>query len=73
MLGTKYLYNIEPEELDDKLYYEALSHKLHHAKELCNELYYNPRKTYLEQVQLFMVRKAIKHTIGLIEEKEERE
>lgn len=68
MKSTKYLFNIEPEELDDLNYWEALDYKLKHALELFGDLYTSKR----DDVRLFHVNKAIEKTRELKEERDER-
>ena len=73
MLNTQYLFGIEPEELEDKLYYDALRFKLAKVESLHSELYNKPNQSYEDRVRLHNVQKALRHTVDLIAEKEERE
>ena len=71
MLTSQYLYNIKPEELENKYYYEALDYKLICAKTLYNRMLYIPRKSEKESIRMFYIEKAMKHLIDLINEKDE--
>lgn len=65
MKKTKYLFNIEPEELDGLEYWDALRYKLEHALVLFKRLYETKEDTDRE----FWVSKAIKHTRDLLDER----
>jgi len=67
--STQYLYGIDPLELENKFYKEALQYKLDSAKKLHVELYGKDR-TYGSDIhkRLFYVQKAIKHTEMLLYE-----
>jgi len=71
-MTTQYLYGIQPNELENKFYYEALQYKLDAAKKLHVELYNLPH-SYGDEVhiRLFYVQKAINHTQNLLNEKTE--
>jgi len=67
------LYGITPEELENKMYYEALAYKVDAGTELQKELIKkNPPYESDDSRRLFYVEKAIQYTKALINEKEER-
>lgn len=68
MKSTKYLFNIEPEELDDLTYWDALDYKLAKGWDLFIDLYNNKH----DPERLFYVNKAVEHTRELKEERDER-
>ena len=68
-MKTQYLYGINPEELDPMLYYEALTFKHINARQLYEKLYIMKNKTWFNNVRLFFVEKAMKHTWKLIQER----
>jgi len=69
-MKTKYLYNICPIELENKLYFDALAYKLEAGRKLYKELYYIKSRTEEECIRLFYIRKAILHTEKLLSERE---
>lgn len=69
MKTTEYLFGINPEELDNKFYYEALDYKLQKAKELYNKLYDSGKKDHKTRDRMFYVLEAVDHTRKLIEER----
>ena len=73
MKTTQYLYGIEPEELDNKYYFEALKYKLESGSKLYKSLYEIKEQTKKESDRTFWVLDAIDHTRKLIQEREERE
>ena len=73
MKTTQYLYGIEPEELDNKYYFEALKYKLEVGSKLYKSLYKIKKQTKEESDRTFWVLDAIDHTRKLIKEREERE
>jgi len=66
---TQYLYGINPSELENKFYKEALQYKLESGRHLHMKLY-NETKAYGDEThrRLFYVQKAIQHTSMLLEE-----
>ena len=72
MKTTQYLYGIEPEELDNKYYFEALKYKLE-AGGILYERLYKLEETKEISDRKFWVLDAISHTRKLIKEREERE
>ena len=68
MKNTQYLYGIEPKELENKLYFEALRHKRDSGVRLYRKLFLDHDKTEEAHIQMFYVAKALKHTEKLIEE-----
>jgi len=69
MKTTEYLYGIKPEELGDKMYWDALEHRITNGMKLFKELYTSGR----DQERCFWVNKAIEHTRELLRERDERE
>lgn len=67
MRTTKYLFGIEPSELDDLKYWEALDYKLAKGWELFIELYTNQH----DPERLFYVNKAVEFTRQLKKERDE--
>ncbi len=65
MRTTKYLYGIYQEELDAHTYWSGLNFKLKSGIELFRKLY----KTNEDNERLFWVNKAIEHTRGLVDER----
>ncbi|NOR57204.1 MAG: hypothetical protein GQ474_01625 [Sulfurimonas sp.] len=67
---TQYLYGIAPIELENKFYFEALAYKKEAGQRLhkaLNEDEYTDKEI---AVRLFWVRKALKHTQDLLEERD---
>ena len=71
MKQTNYLYGIEPSELDNKMYFEALSYKYDEGTKLFRKLYLNSERTEEEDVQMFYVAEAQKFTKKLLDERYE--
>jgi len=69
-MTSQYLYNITPTELENKLYFEALSHKLEAGKKLYKELYFNKDRTEEEDTRLFHVGRAVDFTQRLLNERD---
>ncbi len=69
MKTTDYLYGINPNELEDKLYFDALRYKYHACTRLYRQLYLTPNKTEEQLVQLFHVGKAQAYTKKLLDER----
>jgi len=70
MHNTRYLYNINPQELTDLSYPNALTHKLNSGKQLLHTLMEVPFQTRDDE-RVSAVHKAIKHTMYLINELKE--
>ena len=68
MKTTEYLYGIQPTELDNKFYYEALEYKLDKGSQLYRELYPNSKDKETND-RIFFVLKALDHTRELLEER----
>jgi len=69
---TEYLYGITTEELEEKMYFEALKFKVEAGMKLYKELLSKPCDYgSKEAVRIFYVEKALSHTRKLLEEKEE--
>ena len=68
MKTTEYLYGIQPKELKDMLYFDALQYKYDACTRLFRKLYLTDRKTDEQNLQLWHVTKAQEHTKSLIEE-----
>ena len=74
MKTTQYLYGIEPVELENKFYLEALKYKLESGMKLHKEIYLsNSSYGSEEHNRLFYVQKAIAHTRKLINELEDNQ
>jgi len=69
-MKTEYLYGIQPSELENKFYYEALAYKKEAGQRLLKALYLKDDRTEEEGVRLFFVQKAINHTQSLLDERE---
>ena len=69
MKTTEYLYGIQPEELKDMLYFDALKYKYDACTRLFRKLYLTDRKTDEQNLQLWHVTKAQEHTEKLLLEK----
>ena len=69
MKTSEYLYGINPEELDDITYWNALRYKIEKGTELFRELYTSNNDNH----RLFYVNKAMLHTRKLLEERDEKE
>ena len=65
--STQYLYNIQPTELADMLYPEALQFKIDSAKLLLSQLY-EPHFTERDIVHISAVYRAIKFNEALLKE-----
>ena len=70
MKSTKYLFDIDAEDLEDKLYFDALNYKLIAGRRLYRELYLIKNPTKEEEDRMFYVSKALRHIEGLLEESE---
>lgn len=68
MHSSEYLYGIKPIEFVHLPYMMALKKKLDSGKKLHDALYFVKKRSYEQEVRLFYVRKAIKHTQKLIDE-----
>jgi len=68
--STKYLYDIDSSDLEDKLYFDALEYKLEAGRRLYRELFLKHDKTKEEEDRMFYVAKAQRHTEKLLEERE---
>jgi len=66
---TEYLYGIQPKELKDMLYFDALKYKYDACTRLFRKLYLTDRKTDEQKLQLWHVTKAQEHTEKLLLEK----
>tara|TARA_R110000772_G_scaffold29667_1_gene73976 strand:- start:34 stop:243 length:210 start_codon:yes stop_codon:yes gene_type:complete len=69
MKTTKYLYGIEPWDLEDKLYFAALKYKKEKGTRLYRSLFLNHERTEEEEKQMFYVAKALRHTQKLLDER----
>jgi len=67
--STNYLYGIEPKELDNKMYWEALQYKLEAGTRLYRKLFLIPKRNKEEEDRMFYVDKAYNHTKKLLEER----
>lgn len=68
-MTTQYLYNINPKELIDMKYKQALEYKLFHAKELYHTMMLQKRNTsYNDDERSHYVWKAMIHTQKLLDE-----
>jgi len=65
--STKYLFDIEPQELMVMLYPDALNHKLTNAKRLLHQLVYDDNASCVDE-RVDKVSDAIKHTQKQIKE-----
>jgi len=71
MHTTEYLYGIKPIELEGLDYYSALQYKYNQGVKLYQELYLKENKTEDDNIRLFHVEKAVRHTKKLIDERDE--
>ncbi len=71
MKTTKYLYDIEPDELKDMLYFDALQYKYDACTKVYRSLVFKENKTEEETIRLHCVLKAQEHTKALLNEREE--
>lgn len=62
MKSTVYLYNVEPSELSEMKYKDALEYKVKNGKILYNELWFSDR----DPKRKFHVLKAVRHTEKLL-------
>lgn len=69
MHNTSYLYGLQPNELEDMFYFDALKHKKHMGTRLYRKLFLKHDKTTEDETQMFWVAKALKHTEKLLEER----
>lgn len=71
MHSTQYLYGIDPAELENKFYFEALEYKRQSGIKLYRLLFLNHDRTDEEDKRMFYVEKALRHTEKLIGERNE--
>ncbi len=71
MRTTQYLYGINPSELENKMYFEALQYKHEAGKKLFKDLYYTKNRDEKQEIRYHYVIKAINHTKDLLEERTE--
>ena len=71
MRTTQYLYGINPSELENKMYFEALQYKHEAGKKLFKDLYYTKNRSDKQEIRYHHVTKAINHTKDLLEERTE--
>ncbi len=69
MKTTQFLYGINPSELENKMYFEALIYKLEAGKKLFRKLYYTKNRSDKQNIRYHYVTKAINHTRELLEER----
>lgn len=69
MKKTEYLYDLNIDYLSKMLYYDALQYKLNCA----NRLYKKLHTSTEDPERLFYVWKAIEHTRGLLNERDEQD
>lgn len=69
MKDTNYLYGIDPKELENKFYFEALDYKRTAGLKLFKKLYFIEKRSEDEAIRLYHVEKAIKHTERLLDER----
>lgn len=67
--STQYLYGIDPSEIRDMRYEDALEYKLNHAKDLFARMTMDRMvKSYEDEERLHYVYKAMRHTQNLLKE-----
>ena len=71
--NTQYLFGINPSELENKFYFEALQYKIDAAKKLHRCLYELRNPTPCELDRKFYVIKALRHTERLMEDRYEKD
>jgi hypothetical protein len=74
MKNTEYLYDLNLEMLEKMTYFQALQYKANCAKRLYNDLLKQSKtdSSFELHERKFYVYKAWKHTLGLLNEREER-
>jgi len=74
MQKTEYLYGITPEELEERMYFDALRFKVDAGMKLYKKLLAQKADYGSEEaIRIFYVEKALSHTKKLLEEKDQNE
>ena len=68
MKTTQYIYGIDPDELENKYYFEALQYKKEEGIKLYRKLFLKHNKTEDDTTQMFWVAKGLDHTEKLLDE-----
>jgi len=69
MKSTQYLYGIDPSELENKMYFEAMQYKYDACTRLYRTLWLKEKRTEEDNIRLFHVQKAQEFTKELLDER----